>query len=82
MSANVREKQSHRVEPVEVPRSAFDHRTATISTGGDTKQPPLVRKYQDSLVAASATNMARFPALDRATGSPFTTDQRGSDLHR
>jgi hypothetical protein len=28
-----------------------------------------VAKYQDGLTSASATNMARFPAVDRATGA-------------
>jgi hypothetical protein len=63
----VRDKDSRRPEAVEEPRSAFDHREASISTADDTKRPPLVTKYQDSLKAASATNMARFPALDHAT---------------
>ena len=63
----VREKNSRRPETVEQPTSAFNHRVAGISTEGDTKKPPTVAKYQDSLTAASATNMARFPAVDRAT---------------
>ena len=63
----VRDKDSRRPETVEEPRSAFDHRAAAISTAGDTQKPPLVTKFQDSLKAASATNMARFPALDHAT---------------
>jgi hypothetical protein len=63
----VREKNSLRPETVEQPMSAFNHREATITTAADTKKPPTVAKYQDSLTAASASNMARFPALDRAT---------------
>jgi hypothetical protein len=64
---NVREKNSSRPEKIEQPMSAFNHRDATITTAADTKKPPTVAKYQDSLAAASASNMARFPALDRAT---------------
>jgi hypothetical protein len=65
----VREKDSHRPETVEQPTSAFNHRTAAISTSGDTTKPPIVAKYQDGLTAASAANMARFPAMDRATSA-------------
>jgi hypothetical protein len=63
----IREKNSSRPEAVEQPMNAFNHREATITTASDTKKPPLVSKYQDSLAAASVSNMARFPALDRAT---------------
>lgn len=63
----VREKDSHRPEVKEQPTSRYDHRPAAISTANDTTKPPTVAKYQDSLAAASATNMARFPAMDRAT---------------
>ena len=66
---SVREKDSHRPEAKEQPTSAFSHRKAAISTAGDTTKPPTVAKYQDSLTAASAANMARFPALDKATGA-------------
>lgn len=65
---NVREKDSHRPERVEHVTSSFDQRQSAISTG-DTTKPPLVAKYQDSLAAASATNMARFPAMDKATSA-------------
>lgn len=65
----IREKDSHRPEVVAQPTSAYNHREAAISTTGDTKKPPTVSKYQDSLSAASASNMARFPALDQATGA-------------
>ncbi len=51
------------------PRSGFDHRPAGMSTAADTNVPPRVSKYQDSLAAASASNMARFPAADRATAA-------------
>lgn len=63
----VRSMESHRPESTEQPTSRFNHREAAISTGADTTKPPLVAKYQDSLSAASAANMARFPALDQAT---------------
>jgi hypothetical protein len=64
---NLREKNSSRPETVEQPMNAFNHRDAAITTAADTKKPPLVARYQDSLAAASVSNMARFPALDRAT---------------
>ncbi len=66
---NVKEKDSRRPETVDQPTSAFNHRTAAITTRDDTTKPPTVAKYQDSLTAASASNMARFPAMDRATGA-------------
>ena len=50
----IREKTTARPQTVEQPKSDFDHREAAISTAADTKQPPLVSKYQDSLSAASA----------------------------
>jgi hypothetical protein len=64
---NVREKDSRRPEAIEHVTSGFDRRQSAISTAGDTTKPPMVAKYQDSLAAASATNMARFPAMDKAT---------------
>ena len=63
----VREKVSHRPEASERILSDYNHRPAAIGTGTDAAKPPMVAKYQDRLTAASATNMARFPALDRAT---------------
>jgi len=63
----VREKDSRRPEKIEQPTSAYNHRPAAISTEANTRKPPTVAKYQDSIAAASATNMARFPAVDRAT---------------
>ena len=65
----VREKDSHRPEKIEQPTSALNHRPAAISTSGDLTKPPTVTKYQDGLTAASATNMARFPAIDKATSA-------------
>ena len=64
------DKDSQRPETVDRTMSAFNHREATISTANEsTMKPQMVVKYQDSLTSASATNMARFPALDRATGA-------------
>jgi len=65
----VRDKDSHRPEGIEQPTSALNHRQAAISTAADTSKPPMVAKYQDRLTDASATNMARFPAIDRATNA-------------
>jgi len=64
---DVRAPDTRRPEAQERPVSAFNQRLAPIATGTATKTPPLVAKYQDSLAAASASNMARFPALDQAT---------------
>jgi uncharacterized protein len=66
---NVREKDSRRPEKIDQPTSAYNHRPAAISTAADTTKPPSVTKYQDSLTAASTSNMARFPAVDGATGA-------------
>lgn len=63
----VREKNSYRPETHEQVMSAFNHRESTLATGSDTKRPGLVAKYQTSLAAASASNMARFPAASTAT---------------
>lgn len=65
----IRDKDSHRPEKIDEPMNAFNHREAAITTAADTKKPPTVSKYQDSLSAASASNMARFPALDHATSA-------------
>ena len=66
---NVREKDSHRPEAIEQPKSGFDQRKAKISTSADTSKPPTVTKYQNGLTAASTSNKARFPAVDGATGA-------------
>ena len=66
---NVREKESRRPEKIEQPVSAMNHKPSAISTADDTKKPPTVAKTRDSLSAASASNRARFPALDKATGA-------------
>ena len=66
-SKEVREKQSHRPEAIEHPKSGYNQRLSSIDTRSDATKPPMVVKYQDSLAAASAANMARFPAVDRAT---------------
>ena len=78
----VREKESRRPEVREQRVSAFNHREARMSTSADSKKPMLVTKYQDSLKAASASNMARFPALDRSTGAKinrFVFRKNGTD---
>jgi hypothetical protein len=62
----VQPKDSQRAQPTQQPMSALNQRPASVSTA-DPKRPPMVSKYQDSLAAASASNMARFPAVDGAT---------------
>jgi hypothetical protein len=60
------DKTSDRPTAQERTTSAFNHRAAPLTTGAETKKPERVARYQDSLTAASASNMARFPAVDRA----------------
>jgi len=66
---NVLPKESYRPEGEAQPKSGLNRRPAEISTQRNTTKPPMVAKYQDSLVAASASNMARFPAVDAATSA-------------
>lgn len=63
----VREKDSSRPEARERVMSDFNHREATVTTAVEPRHPALVSKYQSSLVAASVSNMARFPAAGTAT---------------
>ena len=66
---NVIERDSRRPETVERVMSGYNHRDAAISTDANTTKPPTVSRYQDGLSSATATNMARFPAVDRATNA-------------
>lgn len=63
----VQEKDSRRPEAREHRTSAYDAKTGPVSTSDTAKTPPLVAKYNDSMIAASAANMALFPAVDRST---------------
>jgi len=64
----VREKDSRRPQATAHRTSAFDAKEGPVSTADQTRPPPpLVAKYNDSMIAASAANMARFPAVDRST---------------
>ncbi len=79
----VREKAVKTPEKLEQPKSRFDQQQAQVSTSGDTTKPPMVAKYQDSLTAASATNMARFPAMSGATSAKinrFIFRKNGGEL--
>ena len=63
----------------------MDHQPANRSTKDETKRPPTVSKYQESLDAASAGNMARFPALNGATTAKinrFIFRKNGPDSDR
>ena len=64
---NVREKKSHRPEANTQPTSAFNHKSAAITTAGDTTKPPMVAKYQDSLSAANLVKTGKLSALESAT---------------
>ena len=79
----VREKEVRTPEKIEPPRSRYDQQRSRYSTASDTKKPPTVTRYQESLTAASATNMARFPALDSATSAKinrFIFRKNGGEL--
>ncbi|MDO8540129.1 MAG: hypothetical protein Q7S40_06760 [Opitutaceae bacterium] len=81
-SKQVREKQSHRPVAEEQRLNEMNKRRARISTADERRKPPMVAKYQDSLTAASATNMARFPAMDanaRLTINRFVFRKNGAD---
>lgn len=80
---NVREIDSRRPETVEQPRSQLNGQRSPFSTNSDTTKPPMVAKYQESLVAASASNMARFPAVGVSTSAKinrFVFRKNGADL--
>lgn len=66
---NIIGHDSRRPETVERAMSDYNQRHAAISTEGNTSKPPTVSRYQDGLTSATATNMARFPAVDRATNA-------------
>ena len=61
------DKNSHRPEADPRKTSDFNRRESSVTTSQGAMKRPMVAKYQDSLVAASATNMARFPAADAGT---------------
>lgn len=63
----VHEKNVRPPDKIEVEKSRYDQQRSRFSTANDTKKPPTVTRYQESLTAASATNMARFPAMSTAT---------------
>ena len=70
---------------VQLPMNRMDHQPSARSTKDETKRPPTVSKYQDSLDAASAGNMARFPALNGATTAKinrFIFRKNGSESDR
>jgi len=76
------DKNVRQPEKIERQISGFNQKPAAITTAGDTTKPPMVAKFQDRLTAASATNMARFPALDGATGAKinrFVFRKNGED---
>lgn len=80
---NIQEKQTRTPEKVEQPKSRFDQQRARITTSDNTTKPPTVAKYQDSLSAASASNMARFPAVGSATSAKvnrFVFRKNGGEL--
>jgi len=64
---NVVPKKSTSPEAKAPQMNDYNHREARYQPTDNTEKPELVSRYQDSLVAASATNMGRFPALDGGT---------------
>lgn len=80
---HVQEKETRPVDKVDVERSGYDQKRARISTKDDTNKPPTVAKYQDSLTAATSSNMARFPAIEKATQAKvnrFVFRKNGGEL--
>jgi hypothetical protein len=76
------EQKHQQPRSTEQPKNDWNRRPAAITTSDQTAKPPLVAKYQDSLVSASATNMARFPVLDggtKATVNRFVFRKNGPD---
>ncbi len=63
---SVQEKAVKSPEAKSPSRNDLTDRRSRITTATQVN-PQRVSKYQESLVAASATNMARFPAVDRET---------------
>ena len=64
----VREKEVRAPEVIRFPRADVSPPAVEWrAPSGRTVKPPLVSKYQDSLVAASAANWARFPVRERGT---------------
>jgi len=61
------EKNIRTPEAIRPKMSRLDHQPSSRSTAEETRRPPMVARFQDSLEAASAGNMARFPALNGAT---------------
>ena len=79
----VHEKEVRTPEKLEQPKTGFDQQRARITTAGNTNKPPTVSKYQDSLVAASASNMARYPAVSAKTSTKvnrFVFRKNGGEL--
>lgn len=80
---NVVDKDTRPPARLEHPVSGLNQKPAAVSTAKDTRKPPLVAKYQDSLAAASATNMARFPAVSagaKATINRFVFRKNAPDV--
>lgn len=76
------EQKQQQPQKTEQPKNDWNRRPAAITTNDQTAKPPLVAKYQESLVAASAANMSRFPALDggtKATVNRFVFRKNGPD---
>ena len=58
----VQSKSSKTPDATVPTRNALTEKRASVTTSNQVN-PPHVAKYQESLVAASASNMARFPAI-------------------
>jgi hypothetical protein len=77
------EKNTRTPEKVDTPKSGYDQQRARISTAADTNRPPIVARYQDGLTAATASNMARFPAVGgtvKAKINRFVFRKNGGEL--
>jgi hypothetical protein len=66
---NVQPMVGRKPEVIAMPLSSLNQRPGRISTAGDGRPPERVSRYQASLAAASASNMARFPASSGGTAA-------------
>lgn len=59
--------ETQRPSAIERVTSPIDKKPAELTRSPNTVRPELVTRYQESLTAASAANMARFPAAGQVT---------------
>ncbi|MES2692778.1 MAG: hypothetical protein V4773_04840 [Verrucomicrobiota bacterium] len=80
---NIIEKDSRKPEKIEQPKSRYDQQRSQFSTSEDTKKPPMVAKYQDSLTAANAVKTGKLSAMQtdtKAKVNRFVFRKNGGEL--